>query len=205
MPHFSARYWMCCLLLLVLAGCGGKVKLQPLPQDAVILAFGDSLTFGTGATIDTSYPSELSRLINRRVENRGVPGDTTADGLGRFAAALDEVSPNLVVLCLGGNDFLQKKPESETIANLRAMLDEAKRRKLPVVLVAPPRLGFGLETPPFYEELAKEYELVLEDNALAGILSQSKLKSDPIHPNAEGYRQLAEAVAKVLRKSGALG
>lgn len=192
------------MLALLLAGCGDKVKLQPLPANAAILAFGDSLTYGTGATLDTSYPAELSRLINRRVENRGVPGDTTADGLGRFAATLDEVSPQLVILCLGGNDFLRKQPESETIGNLRAMLDEAKKRQLPVVLVAPPRLGFGLETPAFYQTLADEYGLALEQGTLATILGKSALKSDPIHPNAEGYKQMAEAIAKVLRKSGAI-
>ncbi|QNM98475.1 arylesterase [Chitinimonas koreensis] len=198
------RLALACLLALLLAACGGQPKLQRLPPDAVILAFGDSLTYGTGATPETSYPAVLAGLVQRRVENAGIPGNTTADGAARFAEALDEHKPALVLLCLGGNDFLQHKPEPETVANLRAMLDLARQRRLPVLLVATPRPGLGIAVPPFYAELAKEYRLPLEDEALADILGQRALKSDPIHPNAEGYRQMAEAVAEALRDSGAV-
>ncbi|PHV12496.1 arylesterase [Chitinimonas sp. BJB300] len=200
----TRRSTLILIALLLLFGCGKQPKLNRLANDATILAFGDSLTFGTGATPETSYPTMLASLIARPVINAGVPGNTTADGLTRFAATLDATPPRLVILCLGGNDFLQRKPQEETIANLRAMLDEAKRRNLPVLLVATPKLALGLKVPDFYAELAKEYQLPLESESLVRILADNKLKSDPIHPNAEGYRQLAEALAERLRKAGAV-
>ena len=84
------------------------------------------------------------------------------------------------------------------------MLDEARARQLPVLLVATPRPGLGLSVPPFYADLAKQYALTLEAESLAEILSTRSLKSDWIHPNAAGYRQLAGAIADRLNKAGAL-
>lgn len=191
-------------LLFSLAGCGKPPELPRLAPNATLLAFGDSLTFGTGAAPSESYPTILSGLIHRQVVNAGVPGETTADGKERLPGTLDEVQPALLILCMGGNDFLRKRPEAETIANLRAMLDEARARKLPVLLIATPRPGLGLSVPPFYANLAREYALTLEAESLAEILSSRSLKSDWIHPNAAGYRQLAGAIADRLNKAGAL-
>lgn len=197
-----------CLLLLIslLAACGQQATLPRLADGATILAFGDSITYGTGATPDESYPAQLAKLSGRVVINAGVPGNTSADGLARLADTLDEQEskPALLILGLGGNDFLRRLPEAETVANLRAMLDEAKRRQLPVLLLATPKPGLGLKVPDFYQELAKEYAIPLEDEALADILADNQSKSDLIHPNAAGYQQLAAAVAEALRDAGAL-
>ncbi|MBL8508398.1 arylesterase [Chitinimonas sp. JJ19] len=192
------------LLLALLISCGRQAELPRLPSTATVLAFGDSLTFGTGATPETSYPAVLAGLIGRKVENAGIPGNTTADGVARFATVLDETQPGLVILCLGGNDFLRRLDEAETVGNLRKMLDEARSRKLPVVLIATPKPGFGVDVPDFYAELAKEYSVPLEAEALEAILTQGALKSDAIHPNAEGYQQMAEAVAALLKDAGAI-
>ncbi|WP_374356163.1 GDSL-type esterase/lipase family protein, partial [Chitinimonas sp.] len=106
-------------LLTSLAACGRRShELPPLPAGATVLAFGDSLTFGTGAAPQESYPAVLASLIGRPVVNAGIPGETTADGLVRFQATLQEHRPALIILCLGGNDFLQHQGESETVANL---------------------------------------------------------------------------------------
>lgn len=198
------RILLALLLLFSLAGCGKSPRLPRLAPDATLLAFGDSLTFGTGAPPSESYPAVLAGLIHRQVVNAGVPGETTADGRERLPGTLDQIQPALLILCIGGNDFLRKRPEAETIANLRAMLDEARARQLPVLLVATPRPGLGLSVPPFYADLAKQYALTLEAESLAEILSTRSLKSDWIHPNAAGYRQLAEAIADRLNKAGAL-
>ncbi len=192
-----------CALLLV-SGCGQKIRLTPLPADAVVLAFGDSLTYGTGASESESYPAQLEKLTGRRVVREGVPGEVSAAGLQRLPAVLDEYRPRLLLLCHGGNDFLRRLPKAETAANLRAMIRLAQSRGIEVLLIGTPEFGFLLTPPDFYAEIAKEYRLPYESGVLSKILRDSSLKSDQIHPNAAGYRLMAERVYALLKKAGAV-
>lgn len=191
-------------VLLVLCSCNKTPQIAKLPSNAVVLAFGDSITFGTGAAPTESYPSVLEKRIGRRVVNAGVPGEVTAEGRVRLASVLDEYNPALMILCLGGNDFLRHQDETKTVENLRVMISLAKSRGVDVVLISVPKLGFGLEVPKLYGELAKEFAIPLEGKTLKHILSKGSLKSDTIHPNSAGYTILAESVVQLLRNSGAL-
>ena len=56
----------------------------------------------------------------------------------------------------------------------------------------------------FYAELAREFGVPYEGKIVTSVLYSAELKSDPIHPNALGYRKMAEAIAALLRTSGAL-
>lgn len=202
---FSVRYLLFLVLgALVLCSCQKTPKIAPLGSEAVILAFGDSLTYGTGAGREESYPAILASLTGRKVINAGVPGEVSEEGRARLATVLDETQPSLLLLCLGGNDFLRRLDPAQVKVNLRAMVRSAKERGIPVVLIAVPTLGFGLQVPPLYEELAREEDLPVEGEILAEILGDAKLKSDPIHPNAAGYKQLAGALESLLRRSEAL-
>ncbi|MGQ0530893.1 MAG: arylesterase [Panacagrimonas sp.] len=196
------------LLVIALAGCGRSADVPALPRlaaDATVLAFGDSLTYGSGASAEHSYPSVLSALIEREVINAGVPGETTARGLERLAEVLDETEPDLVILCLGGNDMLRKQDRAQMQGNLAQMIELIRNRGLPLVLLGVPEPALvGLRTDASYFELAERYRLPLEAEAIADILSDRSRKADQIHPNAKGYADLAAAVAALLRKAGAV-
>ena len=193
--------WILCL---VLAGCTPPPELEPLAADAVVLAFGDSLTFGTGAGPGESYPEVLSGLIGRTVVNAGVPGEVSTDGLLRLPALLDREQPALLLLCHGGNDQLQRLDPARLADNLRAMIRLARDRNIAVVLIAVPAPGLSLRPLPLYAGIADEFGLAADLETVADILGDRALKSDYIHPNAAGYRRLALAVADLLRAAGAV-
>ncbi len=168
------------------------------------MAFGDSITYGTGAAPVQSYPAVLEMLTGRRVVNAGVPGEVTAEGMARLPEVLEEEKPNLLILCHGGNDLLRRYDQTQTKRNLETMIKEAKDRNVAVVLIAVPAPGLLLKPPALYEEIADDQKLPLEENILETILSDGTLKADYIHPNAAGYRMLADAIRDLLQQSGAL-
>ena len=192
------------LVIMLLAGCGKGPQVAPLGSNDVVLAFGDSLTFGTGASPAESYPVQLQSLIGRKVVNAGVPGEISGDGLQRLPEVLDEVQPKLLILCHGGNDFLRKLGEAAVASNVRAMIRLAQQKGIGVVLIATPEPGLSLSPPDFYAEIAKEFAIPFNDDALKSTLRDNALKSDLIHPNARGYAQMAQAVAALLKKAGAI-
>lgn len=192
------------LLTLLVLACSPAAKLPMLAPEAVVLAFGDSITAGTGAGEGESYPVVLGNLIGRRVVNAGVPGEVTAEGLARLPEVLEREKPALVILCHGGNDLLRHLDQRQAADNLRAMIRLARERGAAVVLVAVPAPDLSLSPPPFYGQLARELGVPCEQKALTRILGKGSLKSDHVHPNAAGYRQLAEALAALLKRSGAL-
>ncbi|MDP3285894.1 MAG: arylesterase [Desulfobacterales bacterium] len=188
----------------VLIACSSGAKSPRLANDAVILAFGDSLTFGTGAAPAESYPAVLERLVGRRVVNSGVPGEVTGEGLSRLPEVLEEEKPALLILCHGGNDMLRHLDKQQTAGNLSAMIRLAQERGVAVVIISVPSPGLALSPPAFFRETGAEMKFPFDDKAMAMVLSDRSLKSDYIHPNAAGYRKLAESVADLLKKSGAV-
>jgi acyl-CoA thioesterase-1 len=200
------RLWLALglALLAALAGCGKSPQLAPLAPDAVVLAFGDSLTHGTGASDAQSYPAQLEQLIARRVVRAGVPGEVSAAALARLPAALEATAPKLLILCIGGNDFLRNLSTSAAAQNVRAMVRLARDRGIDVVLIGTPEKGILLTPPAFYAEIAETFNIPYEGKVIGQVLRDSALKSDPIHPNAQGYRLIAERIAALLREAGAL-
>jgi lysophospholipase L1-like esterase len=206
-PADMKRYFAPLVSLLLafgLTACSKVPRLEPLGPNDVVLAFGDSLTFGTGAAPSESYPAQLAALINRRVINAGVPGEVSADGLARLPELLAEHKPKLLILCHGGNDFLRKLPDPATAANLRAMVRLATSERVAVVLIATPKPGLSMAPAGFYSDLAKEFSLPFNDAVLKEVLRDNALKSDLVHPNAKGYGLIAEAVSALLKKAKAV-
>ena len=190
--------------LLFAAACGEQPRLERLPSDAVILAFGDSLTFGTGAGDAESYPAQLEQLIGRRVVRAGVPGEVTAQALARLPDALEQHSPRLLLLCIGGNDFLRRTGNAQAEQNVRAMVKLARSRGIGVLLIGTPQPGLLVKPPAFYAAIAEELAVPYEGGVVGEVLRDAALRSDPIHPNARGYRLIAERLAETLKKNGAL-
>lgn len=193
------------LFTVFIGACSPSVpELPPLGSHAVILAFGNSLTHGTGARPTDSYPAVLARITGRKVVNGGVPGEISADGLRRLPGVLEREKPALVVICHGGNDLLRKLDREQTERNLRQMIALARERDVSVVLLGVPAPGIFLNAAAFYEDVASDLHVPLEADVVPRVLGDNGLKSDVIHPNGTGYRQIAEAVAALLQRAGAL-
>ena len=188
----------------VVVGCERAPTLPKLDADDVIVAFGDSLTFGTGATRETAYPAVLATLTGRTVVNAGVPGETTRSALERLPAVLEQHRPRLVLLCLGGNDMLRKQPEADTENNLRRLVATIRASGADVMLIAVPAPTLFGGPPEFYTRVADDLKLPLEDEVFDEVLRDNRLKADPIHANAAGYRVVAEQLADFLDDAGAL-
>jgi lysophospholipase L1-like esterase len=200
-----ARVLALVAVALALAACAPSTpRLPKLAPDAVVLAFGDSLTAGTGADDAAAYPAVLAQLIGRRVVNAGVPGEVSAEGRERLPALLAELRPQLLILCHGGNDLLRGREPGSIDANLRGMIRAAQAQGVSVVLVGVPAPNLARAVPDFYRTLARELKLPYEGEILGEILGDRSLKSDPIHPNAAGYRLFAQRMAAVLKAAGAL-
>ncbi|MEZ5694605.1 MAG: arylesterase [Altererythrobacter sp.] len=212
--------------VLLLAACGAEAP-APKQEDALeapmeqpvmgperrILAYGDSLFAGYGVDKSDSYPSKLeaalrARGINARVTNAGVSGDTTAAGLQRLGFTLDAQAekPDLFILELGGNDLLRALKPAETRSNLKAILDELKRREIKVLIMgmrAPPNFGeFQAEFDAIYGDLAKQYDAALYPFFLEEIYQQPELfQRDRVHPTPSGIAQLVGATADVVSEA----
>ncbi len=193
------------IFIFFLASCSSSDHpLKPLTPAAVVVAFGDSLTAGSGTSPSSSYPNVLSKLISRRVVNAGVPGETTAEGLKRLPGVLEKYHPQLVILCLGGNDMIRKVADQKISDNLFHLVTMIKQSGAEVLLLAVPKPKIILTAPDFYQSIADEEKVPVMMNTLPELLGEKKYKSDAIHLNATGYRLLAEAIFKKLRQLGAI-
>jgi len=179
---------------------------ETAPQrPALVLAFGDSLTYGTGAERHLSYPSMLQRMAGVKVVNAGYPGETSDRGLKRLPDLLQQHRPDLVVLCHGGNDILRGLPKEALQANLTAMVKISKEAGADVLVVGIPNATtLGFTALPLYEAVADTQKTLYEGSIIGEIMRDARLKSDRIHPNAEGYRMMAEAFYEVLKENGKL-
>lgn len=195
-------------LAAVLSACGKTPLLPAVPAGASVLAFGDSVTFGTGAGKGEDWPTRLAEKTGWQIHNGGVPGDTAQNGKGRIQDLFDTHEPKLVIVEIGGNDFLRRRAPAAVKEDLREIIQKARQAGAQVVLVAVPELSLlaavagSPSDSPIYAELAKEEELPLISDVFSDILAQPELCADKIHPNAEGYRKMAEGIHARLQQFG---
>jgi len=189
--------------VILLQGCSDE-RLEPLGTNAVILAFGDSLTVGVGTSEQQNYPAVLSQLSGRQVVAAGVSGEVSELGLKRLPDELSRVRPDLLLLLHGGNDILRNQSPAALKANLSEMIELAQAQGVQVVLLGVPEKKLFSDAAPLYSELAQQHDLVFIEDLLSGLLRDSAMKSDAVHLNAQGYRALAEEIYRVLQEEGAL-
>lgn len=202
-------------LLVAFTACERDYRYSPLPSTSNVVILGDSLTFGSGAGTGEDYASILASTTGWNVVNEGVPGNTTHDGLARLTALLDaheagEQKIDLLIVELGGNDFLKHVPEPETVNNLKSILSQAKAKNIHIALIAIPEFSpvgaaFGtLSDHPLYGKLAEETDTPLIADLFSDVLAKNSLKADYIHPNAAGYRVVAAKLQDALIDIGYL-
>lgn len=206
-----SAHFLFVIFLIALAGCGEPQRFAALPPGTTVLAFGDSITYGVGAAAHSSYPTQLAASTGWQVVNAGISGDTAREARTRLAPLLARHQPELVIVELGGNDFLRQQRPAQVRSFLQTIVREAKASGAMVVLVAVPRLSMlratvgALEDASLYEQLADEEQVVLVPDLLSSILSDESLRADAIHPNADGYALFAQGIMAVLRDVGLLG
>lgn len=203
------KYLWVLLLSLIVMACGDKPqKYDRLSSGETVLAFGDSVTFGYGVVPQDSYPTILANLSRWNVINAGINGERTDQAKSRISSVLVEHNPKLVIIELGGNDFLQRRNAKAVKEDLRAIIQSVKAHGSIPVLVAVPALSpvAAITGKPsdadLYKELAKEEKINLIPNVFSDILGQENLKQDHVHPNQAGYRVLAEGIYQALSKMG---
>jgi lysophospholipase L1-like esterase len=170
------------------------------PGSGAIVCFGDSLTRGHGATAEESYPAVLASLLGREILNRGRDGETSETALERLDGDVLGSSPSVVIITLGGNDMLRRLPIEDTLRSLRKVFER--------ILAAGAMVVFLPIDPPFVsdermkrvKELCRELGVLYVDSVMNGMWGNRRLMSDGIHPNAAGYRVMAERVRDALEK-----
>ncbi|MEP1596511.1 MAG: GDSL-type esterase/lipase family protein, partial [Halieaceae bacterium] len=142
--------------------------------------------------------------------NAGIPGDTAREARSRLAALLDQHRPGLVIIELGGNDFLRKYSTDSVRESLRDIVRQSRESGAITVLVGVPQFSLlratagALSDSPIYEALAEEEGVLLAADVFSDVLSEEALRADPIHPNAVGYEQMATELVALFRQWGLL-
>jgi acyl-CoA thioesterase I len=202
----SLKYYLFFIITVsfCVTGCSPTPELPKLTKQSKVLAFGDSLTHGVGASKDHAYPQVLESLIDIPVINAGVSGETTSEGVKRLPGLLEKHQPDYLILMEGGNDILRNHPATTTKKNLALMIKAAQEKNITVILIGVPEKKLFSSAASFYPELAAQFELTYEGELLASLLKKRQYKSDLIHLNDQGYYEFAQGIKDILEQAGAL-
>ncbi|MGH8244877.1 MAG: arylesterase [Gammaproteobacteria bacterium] len=178
-------------------------------EDRSILILGDSLSSGYGISLDAGWVALLQeRLVEKgyrhRVINASISGDTSNGARARLDALLEDQSPDIGIVELGGNDGLRGIPLDELRSNLNDIitrLQEAGSRVILLPMKLPPNYGaaYTQEFEQVYRDLAAGHNVaigtfILEDIALQGDM----MLEDGIHPRAEAQPIILERIWPLL-------
>ena len=199
------------LLSLAILLCGLSACSKPesaLPAQTTVLILGDSLTQGVGASApEHAYPALLRQQTGWNIVNGGVSGNTSAQALARLPALLQQHQPKLVIISIGGNDFLQRLSNSDTRANIQQSIRLSQQSGAQVLLVAVPELTLAAAVGhpndhAMYAALAKEERVYLLEDAWSDVLADEALRSDAVHANNAGYQVFTKQLRQRLEQIG---
>ena len=203
---FMNRTYILALFAIVILGVGSYFLFSkndevvaPIKKEGPIVAYGDSLIVGIGATNGNDFISLLSNRIGEPIKNYGKSGDTTGTAHSRIDEVLSE-DPSIVIILLGGNDFLRRVPMDETFSNLGQIIDRFHEKNITVLLLG---VRGGVLSDIYeerFEDFAKEKNVRFVPNVLDGLLGDKEYMSDAIHPNDAGYKKIADKVEPKLKE-----
>jgi acyl-CoA thioesterase-1 len=193
------------MTMIILTASCSQAK-QPIPKDATIIAFGDSLTYGFGAAPESAYPKVLSDITGYEIINEGMNGDTARNGVQRIKTIVQKYNPSVVIIGIGGNDIIRRQSQNLE-KDLNTIVSYLKSKNIQPILLSEPQptiLGniITVSDSPIYERVANKQDVVLLDNIYSKYLADQKYKSDLIHLNDNGYNRVAEDIAQRLKKEG---
>ena len=193
------KFWFIALIAFIaLAGCAKREIKNIDSKGANIICFGDSLTFGYGANPEEAYPPLLAKMINTPVINAGIDGDTSSEAIKRLKSDVLDREPLLVIIEFGGNDFLRKIPQEVSINNIKEMIERVQAKGAMVALVDISASLFLKDYRLAYYKIAQEKDAIFIPGILSGIITNPNLKSDFIHPNADGYKVIAQRIYRTI-------
>ena len=205
----SKRLYGLFAILFLLCGLSACSKPETaLPAQTTVLILGDSLTQGVGASsAQTSYPALLKQQTQWNIINGGVSGNTSAQALARLPELLQQHQPKLVIISIGGNDFLQRLPNGDTQANIAQNIALSQQSGAQVLLVAVPELTLAAAVGhpndhAMYADLAQIQQVHLLEDAWSDVLGDEALRADPVHANDTGYQVFTESLTKRLQQIG---
>lgn len=177
----------------------------------VVTLLGDSITAGLGLLAAASLPAQLQIALKKLgvtavVRGAGVSGDTSAGGLARMDFSV-QPDTAVCVVELGGNDLLQSIPPAQTQANLTAIVNRLKARKIKPVLVglvvsAPSSGSYGRDFTKVFPAVAKATGVPLAPDFLGGLHDKPQMKQrDGLHPNPEGVKIIAARLAPIVAEA----
>lgn len=176
-------------------------RLTNFKQDgSKIVAFGDSLTAGFGASDPANtYPAKLAALFAKDVINLGRNGETTASALRRVQEVLNQ-KPNYVLITLGGNDLRQRVDLGQTLANLERLFTELQQAGIAVAYVSinPPLVGDNWSMA--IRDVVRSNGVLWIDDVMKGLWGDSALMADAVHPNDSGYEIMATRIHQSLKR-----
>lgn len=169
------------------------------PKGTKIIVLGDSLTTGVGASSpENGYIPVLERRFGLTIMNEGMSGDTTRDVIDRLDRDVLSHHPDIVMILLGSNDYLQQEPQKDTFDNLRTIITRIQGKGAVVILLG---ARGGVLTDTFAEDfaaLARSTGSAFVPGVLDNILGNTKLMYDEVHPNDAGYLKMADKIAPIL-------